>query len=212
MNSNLSFRARAAFGLAFDVEKTTERKSGFRPAELDLSARKRLFGDLRLDGFAAVLTSGFCEKLIVVGGLEGRYPGEAIGRATAIRRMLLDDFGLEPERVEALLSTPNTEGNIHTIKDYLRERKMTPEECALVSNHYHLPRAHVELVASGLPLQLFPAEALWLLRSATAEERRVRKGQLIVAFGEGPLAERVVEEVNGIADKIVGAYEEAPRT
>jgi hypothetical protein len=60
------------------------------------------------------------------------------------------------------------------------------------------------LATTGLPLRLFPAEALWLLEDGD------RKNDLIKRVGGGPLAERYAEEIAGIADKLRGTYR--PRT
>ena len=47
-------------GLAFDIE-TSAKWPFFQPAECDLGSGHRLFGDLRLEGFAALLRLGFAE-------------------------------------------------------------------------------------------------------------------------------------------------------
>ena len=61
------------FGLAFDVIKDKTRKSGFAPAQTDLGSGKNLFGLARLEGFAAIAKLGFAQKIVVIGGNEGRY-------------------------------------------------------------------------------------------------------------------------------------------
>lgn len=205
-NGSLAIHIKSAFGLAFDVERTSDRKSGFKPALFDLGAGKFLFGNLRLDGFAASLKTGFAEMLVLAGGDEGRYKDEKppVNRANAIREMLVHDCGIDPERVRALPSRSNTGGNIAVIRSFIESENLRPEDCGLVSNHYHLPRAHLDLTASGLPLRMFSAEALWLLEDAE------RKNELIKRLGEGHLAERYAEEIAGIADKMRGTYE--PRT
>lgn len=206
MTTNLAIRVRIFFGLAFDIEKTIERKSGFRPAEYDLSSHKKLFGDLRLDGFSSMLESGFAERLIVIGGIERRYPNESVGRAWVIRKMLIEDLGISSERIDAVSSAPNTGGNIETIGLILRERCLEPQECAIVSNHYHLPRIQFDLRANKLLIATYPAEAFQLLNCKSPEERTARKSELIERLGSGHLAERLAEEINGIADKLIGSY------
>jgi len=71
-----------AFGLAFEVEKSHETKSGFKPAVTDKS-QQLLFADLRLDGFAALLRLGLANSLRIVGGNEGRYKSEGCNRSSA---------------------------------------------------------------------------------------------------------------------------------
>jgi len=188
------------FGLAFDIEKDPTNASGFKPALMDLGAGLELFGELRLWGFASLLLGGYARKLIVVGGNEGRYKDErpVINRAEAIRQMLIHDHGVLPDKVEAIPSASNTGGNIAIIKKRGRGR------FAVVSNHYHLPRAAMDMTAAGITAPLIPAESFWLL------EDRSHKDMLIDLLDGGPLAQRVAEEIQGIADKLGGTY--APRT
>ena len=207
-HSKLGLSVKKAFGLAFDIQKSEKRtKSGFEPAVFDLGAGKELFGDIRLDGFAAMLRIGFAEHLVVIGGDEGRYKNElpVINRAWAIREMLVHDFEIAPDRVLSFSSKSNTDGNIAIIKAVMAE--FVVEETAnfgVISNLYHLPRARLDLDAGGLILSTYAAEAFWLL------EQDDRKDLLVERFGGGPLAERIAEEVQGIADKIRGSY--VPRT
>lgn len=203
MEKKLALSVHTAFGLAFDVEKAPERKSGFKPAQFDLGAGKELFGDLRLDGFAAALNIGFADVLVLAGGDEGRYKGETpvINRAWAIREMLVHDYGIDPQRIQSFASKSNTLGNVGIIRDFIAEHTQTLDECGLLTNLYHLPRAHMDVVAHDVPLRLFAAEALYLL------EEPDRKNDLVRRLGEGPMAERMAEEIAGIADKIRGSYQ-----
>lgn len=200
MECQLAVSVKVAFGLSFDVEKATERKSGFRPAQRCLNADKHLFGDLRLEGFAALLRAGFAEELVVVGGKEGRYPDENICRAWAIREMLVRDLGVDFGKVSSVPSVSNTGGNIAAIKSVINGRGLVFSDCAVVSNLYHLPRTFLDLVTANLPIPIYPAEAFWLLEDGS------RKQHLIESFGGGPLAERIAEELQGIANKISGIY------
>lgn len=188
------------FGLAFDVERDPDRKSGFKPASYDLGSGKELFGDIRLDGFAALLLMGAAKRFIIVGGNEGRYKGETptVNRAEAIRLMLIHDFGIDPALIEAIPSASNTGGNITIVREHGKG------SFAVTSNLYHLPRAAMDMQAAGITAPMIATEAFWLL------EDRSRKNLLIERLGGGPLAERMTEEVQGIADKLSGTY--APRT
>lgn len=188
------------FGLAFDVEKASDRKSGFKPAEFDLGAGKNLFGDIRLDGFAALLKSNFAEKLVVVGGIEGRYKGENIPRARAITDMLHKDHGIPTSRLGYLVSASNTGGNIEMIRREVGGRSAP----VVVSNHYHLPRAGIDFDEKSLRASLLPAESFILIHNPDEKEHLVER------LGGGPLAERVVTEARGVADKLLGVYK--PRT
>lgn len=206
MEEKLAVPVSAAFGLAFDIEKAADRKSGFKPAQFDLGAGKELFGDLRLDGFASLLRIGFAQRLVIVGGNEGRYKNETpvINRAAAIREMLLRDYDIPPDRVSSFASNSNTGGNIAVIGAQMKQSALGWGDCAVVSNLYHLPRAFLDLTAGNLPVPIYAAEAFWLLE----DERR--KNDLIERLGGGALAERITEEVQGIAHKLRGTYK--PRT
>ena len=199
----LAITVRTLFGLAFDVEKDSSRKSGFKPASIDLGIGKELFGDLRLDGFAAALRCGFADELILAGGDEGRYKGETpiINRASAIMQMLIHDYCVDASRVQAFASKSNTLGNVGIIRDFIKANGRSVDECGLITNLYHLPRAHMDVIAHDVPLRLFAAESLYLI------ERPDTKNELVHRLGEGPMAERMAEEIAGIADKIRGSYE-----
>ncbi|MEK7639011.1 MAG: YdcF family protein [Patescibacteria group bacterium] len=206
MEQKLAVSVDTAFGLAFNIEKTPGRNSGFKPAQFDLGAGKELFGDLRLDGFAALLRIGFAKRLVIVGGPEGRYKHETptINQAWVIREMLIHDYGIHSDDVRFISSRPNTRGNIAAISARMGADALGSKDCAVVSNHYHLPRACLDLKAAGLSIHTYPAEAFWLL------EDENRKNGLIRRLGGGPLAERMTEELQGIAHKLRGTYQ--PRT
>jgi hypothetical protein len=201
-----------AFGLACDVQKTRGQVNQFHAADGELSTGRKLFGDLRLEGFAALLKTGFAERLIVVGGAEARYKDKQIGRAYAVREILLRDLGVDAERIEAMHSEPNTSGNVAAIKRIVEERSLQSNDCAVVSSHYHLPRVHMDLWANGLLMPIFSAEAFSLLAREDPKERLIYKDQMIRRFGQGALAQRMVDEIGGIADKMRGIYGDRPRS
>jgi len=124
--------------------------------------------------------------------------------------MLLQDLGISPEHVDAIQSAPSTGGNIDAIRAAIGDRHLELDECAVVSNHYHLPRIQLDLRSIDLPISAYPAEAFPLLACETPEERAAREDGLIGRFGQGPLAERLTEEVSGIAAKLRGSYRVAP--
>lgn len=196
-----------AFGLAFDIEKDPTRASGFAPAAVDLGSGKPMFGEVRLEGFAALLRTEFARRLIIVGGDEGRYRGEepVINRAAAIRAMLVSDFGINPELVDFRASNSNTGGNITIIKREFEASGLAPGAVVVVTSHYHVPRAAQMMAKEGLVLPVISAEAFVLLEGIVTKEELVNRH-----FGGGPLAERLGEEIQGMADLIRGTY--VPRT
>jgi len=203
MFTGLKLEVQALFCLAFDIEKAPDKKSGFQPANFDMGAGKELFGDLRLEGFAAALKTGFAKKLLIAGGDEQRYKGESpvINRAWAIGQMLVHDHGIDADKIETFASRSNTMGNVDFFKDFIQKNVMALDQSGLMTNLYHLPRASMDMAAKQIPVQGFAAEALLLV------ENKDRKNELIHRLGDGPLAERYVEELAGIADKIRGTYQ-----
>jgi hypothetical protein len=189
---------RQAFGLAFDIERSSVSQSGYIPAKIDLGSGKELFGDLRLKGFATLLRLNIVDHLTIVGGDEGRYKDtdHPINRANAIRQMLIHDYAIDPANVSYVASKSNTLGNVGIIKD-----RSTSDDDIVVTNLYHCTRAVLDTAAAGLRLRLIPAEAFLLLKD------RSFKNELIERLGGGPLAERCAEEIQGIADKLAGTYQ-----
>jgi hypothetical protein len=190
-----------AFGLSFDVERAPHMASGYVPADVDAGSRKPLFGMLRLHGFISLLQLGFAKKLILVGGDEARYKHETphVNRAVSIRDMLVTDYGIEPDRVEAFPSNSNTGGNLDIIKGIVERHGLSSDDYIVTSNHYHLPRIVMDLLTKGLAPNVLPAEAFWLLEAG-------RKDDLLRHLQGDRLAERVAEEIQGAADKMRGVY------
>ncbi len=185
------------FGLAFDIERTNTTSSGYKPARYDMGGIQELSGELRLAGFSALLRLYIVEKLTIVGGDEGRYKNDhPINRAVAIREMLVNDYGIDPARVEAIPSKSNTLGNVGIIRD----RSTSPRDI-VVTSHYHIPRAAMDLEAVGLSLTMIAAEAFMVLEDATAKDR------IIEELGDNALAMRCAEEIQGIAHKLAGTYQ-----
>jgi hypothetical protein len=197
----------ALLGLAFDVQRKGGGGNAFQPARFDLGAGKELFAELRLRGFAAALRKDIALTLIIAGGDEGRYKHETppVNRAEAICEMLLRD-GIDAVRVEAWPSRSNTGGNIDIFARKIRESGIAARDFALMTNLYHLPRAQWDMARAGLQeVALVPAESA-ILYEVPKEELDMQKELLISELGGGPLAERMVEEAAGIADKLRGTY------
>jgi hypothetical protein len=194
-----------AFGLAFDVERAADRRrSGWKPA---FGSKQPLFGEQRLDGFANALRGGFIPRLVVVGGDEEAYKNETveidgipqpINRAWAIRQMLFLDKWVDPQTAGWHNSVGNTGGNVAAIRKMMRERKLRPGSCAVLTSHYHCMRAQLAFKKAGLgALSVYPAEAFSLMAPGG-----ISRGELIGQFGDGPLAVTMVSEIGGIANEI----------
>lgn len=186
------------FGLAFDVEKTAETKSGFKPAFSDLKYGMELYGDIRLEGFAALTKLGFTKNLVIVGGNETRYEGETpvVNRAVAICEMLISDYGIEEDKVSFISSDPNTAGNVTAIKKMIELEKLNYQTCAIVSNFYHLPRAIACLNFENMFMAVYPAEAFSFLEDKNYKDRMLER------FGNTALSVRMAKEIEGIASRL----------
>lgn len=183
------------FGLAFDIERTNATRSGFKPAQYDMGGIQELFGDLRLAGFAAALRLGVIKTLTLVGGDEGRYKNDnPINRAVAIREMLVQDFGIDPSRVDAVPSNSNTLGNVAIIKSRSKDGDV------VITSHYHVPRALFDIVDAGMCRHVIAAESYLMLEDPTSKNR-------IIEEISGPAyAMRCAEEMQGIREKITKTY------
>ncbi len=156
---------------------------------------QELFGGLRLSGFAAALRTGAIEKLTVVGGDEGRYKNDnPINRAVAIRLMLIHDFGIDPEQVDAMASNSNTLGNVDII------RAQSVDGDIVITSHYHIPRAAMDIAAAGMSRAMISAEAFLMLEDPAYKDR------IIEELDGNSLAMRCGEEIQRMRDKLKGPY------
>lgn len=182
-----------------------------------------LFGDLRWAGWASALTAGYADQLIVVGGIErldddACPPGvgwpckssnniRCVPRGLAACHALASEYGVDKSRLDWRYSEGNTGGNASTIRQLVD--KFAPSHDVIIStNHYHLPRAQMDIHAAGVSgIPAVPAEAYWLAEKTNANGLGTEgSDKLIQDFGGGPLATRTVAEIKGIADKINRRY------
>lgn len=214
------------FGLAFDVERTAGTISGWRPARTKVNSQLRLFAKARLLGFVAALESGWAEKMVIVGGNEGRYMLEhpPPNQAKAIEEMLVMDHSIPRSQVRSMRSLSNTIGNVAMIRKIVQDEKLSASDCAVLTSMYHVLRVKMDLQDAGLgDMPVFPAEALWLYQARYDLERARRKTQLarmltggtrwwdvLAFFVASPFAKRTADEINGICQKIEKTYR--PRT
>lgn len=182
-----------------------------------------LFGTLRWAGWASALKAGYADKLIVVGGIERLNdracpPGvgwrcetsgdiRCVPRGLAACYALALDYGVDHSRLDWRHSEGNTGGNAATIRRLVEE--FSPSYNIFIStNHYHLPRALMDLHAAGVfSIQSVPAEAYWIAEKARASGLgKEDLDNLIKELGGGPLAKRTAAEIKGISDKINNRY------
>lgn len=204
----LGERAKVAFLLALDVEYG---KNGeWCIAETHYGTGLSQFGEPWIHGVHAVLEKGLAEKLVIVGGVEQRYPDESTPRPNIIKHILTKG-GADPERIECLLSQPNTVGNAIAIREWLDlNSRFVGDDYIVVCAYWHVARASLDLYGQHINAPIFPAEAV-MLASADREDQEAERfllcRDLRSAWGGSALAERAVAECNGIADKLTGRYQ-----
>lgn len=183
-----------------------------------------LFGDLRWKGWAAALNAGYADRLIVIGGLErlsatdcppdiGRKDADRDGgclvpRGAACCHALTTEFGVDRAKVDWKHSIGNTGGNAVAIKEIMDDLS-TDYDFVISSNHYHLPRALMDLQACDIGnVRSVPAEAFWVAEQTAAGVQRASIADNLTAkFGGGPLAARIAAEIQGVADKLNNRYQ-----
>lgn len=195
------------YGLSISVEQ-----DGITPTQHD-SEGTPFFGLLRFEGWAAALAENRVEHLYIVGGLEtlplAAIPTDPVLEKTATtgrvprgalnKHILTTQFGADPDRITWLLSEGNTGGNLTQIREHLATHS---KPAAICSNAYHLPRALMDMTFNGLCMPAIPAEAYIL---AASKDRQADRERLQSAFGD-VMGTRMVKELNGCADKLIGTY------
>ena len=182
-----------------------------------------LFGDLRWQGWADAMASGYADHLVVVGGLERIPPPHsdlalrlAVGRegsdllvprSLAAIHVLSVQHGIDPASLGYCISEGNTGGNAEAIRQF-RSALAKGSQLVVSTSHYHIPRIHIDLQHNGMhDILLLPSESL-------SAARRLKNGMdragitegMTRGLGSGALAERAAAEIMGIADKINGTY------
>ncbi len=189
-----------------EVEKCETTASGFRCADIQWSTRSeaqpaKLFAELRFRGVAAMTRLGFADRVMIIGGVEDRYPGENISRSEAFKAILEKDFVAVGEIVAHQQSGTTMTANAFAVMESGIGTGL-PENHAVISSKYDLARIDAQM--SGLYLrhiQRWPAEAFSLVEDPS------RFDAMCVAFGGGPLAFREMLELRGIAAILTGSYQ-----
>lgn len=183
---------RKAYGLSFAVRP---KGKVWLPAKTDANGVP-LFGDLRLDAFETGLTIGLFQTLHVLGGMEIIYAEGSISRPDAICDMLAAR-GIDRRRLKATVTEGHTVAKVEGIRqDWVR---YSPAEVAVVTNHYHLYRTAIDLIAAGMSdMPLLSAETL--LRLHLGDEIAV--AWMRSAFGDGDVVDEHLEEVAVGTDRL----------
>lgn len=199
---NVPMHFSRAFCFGFPVEKTSTTKSGWKPIYGD---KQPLFADLRITGWAAALQTGQVDILHPLGYFEDRYPEEKILRPEVQKLILVNDYGVDPAMVEPMQTEANTWDHLVVMKQVMKEQRIGPRECVIITNHYHDVRSSLFALMADLPgIWVFPAEAFLLEAGVRSRDDLVRE------FGGGDYAKTVVAEIGGIADILGGRYQIKP--
>lgn len=155
----------------------------------------------RIDAAKRLYKLGMVDKFITVGGEEKTLTGEKIYRPEVMRNLMTCGQGSIPRNKVEFLHDDigSTRGNIKEINNYIRSFHLTEQDCAFLTNYYHIPRS-----------MLFFEEAGMLLRPLAAESFLLGRVQEILAgyeyiSGSGFVA-RLVSELSGMYDLEMGRY------
>jgi len=219
MSNRLVHTVDVVCGFAFDIEKTADpgRPSGFKPAGDHLGSIEQnpLYGQPRLEGFAAMLRLGFCRMLVIPGKDEKRFKEETIEidgvpseiwQSYVIREMLIHDLGADPSKIHWLPSTGTTGNAALAFRKFAEQERLSIEEgkVEFVTSWYHCPRAsRIALRSAGLPPFLTPAEAFTLVEAELGGAREAAEERLR-SFGGHYTDSRVIQEIRGIAMFLLG--------
>ncbi len=220
MMSKLVQRAKSVVGFAFDIEKASERKSGFRPAKEHLGSENPnpMYADPRLEGYAAMLRLGYTEQLIIPGKDERRYKSELVDidgqpspiwQGWTIREMLVKDFGCDGTCIRWVSSTGTTMNAALAIQELAEKEKMEFGwgKTEFATSYYHCIRTgRVSLQSIGLPSYLTPAEAFTVAEAIILDKAQEAEDRLR-SFGGHFTDERIINEIRGIAHHLLGRYE-----
>lgn len=195
----LAITVDVAFVLTAEVEKDPSTASGYRCAAEQMTQGGQLYGEARYRGVAAMTRLGFAKRVIIVGGQEMRYPEENITRSLAFKAILEEDMGAVGT-IDAALSTAaaTTMTSLEVMRSEMARNPTV--NYVVVTSYYHAPRTQAQLFWKEVLLPVYPAEAFILAECVGYKE------PLIEEFGGGPFANRVCNEISGVADLLMGRY------
>ncbi len=203
---------------AFDIDRGAT-KSGFIPAKQHLGSDfpNPMYGQARLEGYAAAhrITHS---RMLFPGKDERRFKGEVIDidgtpsplwQGFIIRKMLVEDYGCNPARIDWLRSTGTTGNAADAVRVYLEQQGIVAKEGVVEfsTSFYHCNRAgRVALRHAGLPCLLTPAES-FTVAEAILHGTQNEAEERLRSFG-GHLADiRIINEIRGIALDLLDMYE-----
>lgn len=195
------------FGLACNIERTTETLSGFRAKDVHGPSQEQLFGQPRLADFAAMLKSGFTKQIVFLGAAE-KDDGEPFQQGDAMVTIVEQDYGAPTGLCRNADSGYGTNEAASYIRKIAAEEDIDLNDTMFSTSHYHVPRFHVLTRENGLLLRSVPAEAFYLLdhtdQEGNREEGIIEK--LIDELGGNGYAKRTVNELIGISRMVAGLY------
>lgn len=165
-----------------------------------------LFTQYYLDGLAAAFRLGV-ERLVIIGGEEQRYKGSfpRVLRPAVIRDLLVRDHHIDTKRIVVVESEPDTIGNAHAARGWLKTSNLTPIS-ACFTTLWHLLRASVIFEGEGVPLQFYSAESVWAGEPFSMAERAGRI-QAVEAMLQSPKYRlRLLKEKRGVDAYLSGNY------
>lgn len=190
--------------------------SGYVPAEDHLGSEEwnPLYGLPRIEGYAALhrLTNS---RMLIPGKDEKRFKGRMIeidGKQSLpwqgylIRKILIEDYGCDPARIDWVPSTGSTNNAAEAARKYLEDNDIVPQEgiVEFTTSFYHCVRtASRVLRRAKLPVLLTPAEAFTVAEAILHDKQREAEDRLR-SFGGHFMDPRIIIEIRGIALDLLG--------
>jgi uncharacterized SAM-binding protein YcdF (DUF218 family) len=165
-----------------------------------------------------MLRLGFTDRLVIPGKDERRLKHEhilldgkrsPIWQGYAIREMLIKDLGCDARHIKWLQSTGTTNDAAIAARNFLRDNDIPLCEGSFefVTSWYHCTRsACISMRMAGVPPHILPAESFTLALAET-EGARSQAEDRLRSFGGHYLDSRVIAEIRGISDHLLGRYE-----
>ncbi len=98
------------------------------------------FEPFRLKAAKRIVEENITKTLLLVGGSVKGIP--EVSKPAVMKELLINKYSVPSFKIETLVSEANTEGNAHTVRDYLIKNQLFPHNVGILSNYYHLVRAH----------------------------------------------------------------------
>jgi len=185
---------KVVFILGAAIEK--DANGNFVMAKSDIGGP--LLGEWRLRAAQKLWKMEMVDKFVIVSHIQKNLN---VWRCEVMRDILVKKYEMDPSVLVARRQKEDsTDGNAKEILEYLEEKSVKMEDCAFLTNFYHIPRACIILQEKNLILKPIAAESFFV-----DEEVEIRKdyGQIELTFFD-----RLIKELKGMKVREIEEREE----